>query len=408
MKKRLTDRVVGSLKPPKKGNAIIWDTNKEAPAGFGVRITAAGTVSFVIDYRNAYGESRRFTIGQSSEWTVDQARTEASDFRKKIKNGADPVQAKRDGREEKRTEPTVKDLCKAYMERHVLKVNGPDQKKNARRMIDKVIVPRLGQRKLDALTTAEIVDLHVSMSEHKYGANQVLTVLKAALNKGIEWGMCTNNPARGIERHPEDERTNWLSETQLANLDAAITQYGKDSGELIRLLLLSGARRGEWMRAKKSDFDMLHGFWTKPAHAVKERRQEIVPLNAATMAVLRRVMASTPPSEPYLFAGTVAGRPRATVRRPWVQILRLAGLVEESTVAGKRGPLKRWKPTIRLHDLRHSYCSWLAEHGVPLLKIGKLVGHQRTETTERYAHIADKSLLHASDMFGNAMTKMVQ
>lgn len=86
----------------------------------------------------------------------------------------------------------------------------------------------------------------------------------------------------------------------------------------------------------------------------------------------------------------------------------MAGLAEEYTAPGKRGPLKRWRPRIRLHDLRHSHASWLAEHGVPPVKIGKLLGHQRSETTQRYSHIADRSLLDASDLFGNAITKMVQ
>lgn len=240
----------------------------------------------MLDYRNKRGKARRFTIDQSHELTVDMARNEAINWRTKINNGADPVQEKKDGRETARTEPTVKDLCDAYMERHVLKVNGPDQKKNARDMINKVIVPRFGERKLDLLTTGEVFDLHVSMSEHKHSANRVLTVLKAAFNKGILWGMCTNNPARGVKKYPEDNRTEWLDEKQLAALDRAITEYGKDAGELIWLLLLSGSRRREWMHAKKEDFDLVHGICTKPSHTVKEHKQEHMPLNAATMIVL--------------------------------------------------------------------------------------------------------------------------
>ncbi len=421
MKDKLTDAKLGTLKPPAKGSAIIWDTKKDVPAGFGVRITPAGTVSFVLDYRNARGESRRFTIGKWEEWnlTLDKARAKARELRLEIDKGVDPMQAKKEKRKALAapepepepivaSEPTVKDVCDAYMKQHVLIFNGPDQKKNARDMIDKIIVPRFGNRKADALTTVEVRDLHGSLSEHIYRANQVLTVLKAAFNKGIEWGMCTKNPAQPVKRYPEDKQAEWLDEKQLAALDHAITQYAQDSGELIRLLLLSGSRRGEWMRAKKEQFDLAHGIWTKPAYTVKERRQENVPLNAATLVVVRRVMASTPASEPYLFPGASKGKPRATVRRPWVQILRLAGLAEEYTIAGKRGPLKRWRPAIRLHDLRHSYASWLAENGVPLRKIGKLLGHQRTETTDRYSHIADRSLRDATNLFGDAITKLVQ
>src|SRR6202041_3404647 len=124
-----------------------------------------------------------------------------------------------------------------------------------------------------------------------------------------------------------------LNETPLVALDRAITEYGQDAGELIRLLLLSGARRGEWMRAKKADFDLKHGIWTKPSHSVKERRTESVNLNRPTLGVLERVFASTKKEEPYLFPGTgkAKGMGRKTVRRPWIQILRRAGLVKEYT-----------------------------------------------------------------------------
>jgi integrase len=340
---------------------------------------------------------------------VDDARKEASDLRREIDKGGDPAQDRIDEIEKAATEPTVKELLDAYLARHVMKVNGPDQKKNARDMVNRILVPKFGDRRVSALTAADVTDLHVAMAKTLYMANQVLTVLKAAFNKGIEWGMCTNNPARRVKRHPEDKRQTWLDETQLANLDRAITEYGQHSGELIRLLLLTGARRGEWMRARKEQFDLAHAIWTKPAHTVKEQKQEMVPLNAATMKVLGRVLASTPAKEPYLFPGKKKGEPRKTVRRPWMQILRAAGLVDEFVVAGKRGkPLRRWKPTIRLHDLRHSYASWLAENGVPLQKIGMLIGHQCRETTDRYAHIADKSLRDATNLYGNAITRLVQ
>ena len=233
-------------------------------------------------------------------------------------------------------------------------------------------------------------------------------------NHGVEWEWCATNPAEGIKRHVEDKRQKWLTDSQMAALDRAITEYGQDAGELIRLLLLTGARRGEWMRAKKADFDLEHSIWTKPAHTVKERKTENVTLNRPALAVLGRVIASTAKDEPYLFPGTAKGKaakgkPRATVRRPWIQILRMAGLAEEYTVAGKRGKaLKRYRPMIRLHDLRHSYASWLADHDVPLKKIGALLGHQDGKMTERYAHIADKSLADATNLFGDAMSKMVQ
>jgi integrase len=446
MKRNLTDKLVGSesgvMRPPAKGNKIIWDEN--GGAGFGVRIAAGGTIAFVLEYRNKLGVSRRFTVARWDELPkdekkgkVERAREMARGLRAEIDKGGDPVQAEKDEIAKAKGEKNVKELCEEYMKRHVMLRNGPDQKKNARRMVDTMIIPRWGDRKLSTLKKCDVIDLHnETRAKHRctacrafyaaelaacpkcksterepaglYSANQLLTVIKAMFNHGIEWGWCATNPAEGIKRHPEDKRQTWLDETKLAALDRAITQYGKDSGELIRLLLLSGSRRGEWMRAQKKNFDLVHAIWMKPSDSVKAGVQEHVPLNAATMVVLRRVIASTKKEEPYLFPGASKGKPRATVRRPWIQILKLAGLAQEYTVAGKRGPLTRWRPTIRLHDLRHSYASWLADNGEPLRKIGQLLGHRRPETTSRYAHIADRSLRNTTNRFGEMISKAVQ
>lgn len=190
----------------------------------------------------------------------------------------------------------------------------------------------------------------------------------------------------------------------MGELDGAITEYGAESAELIRLLLLTGFRR-EWMRARKANFDMRHAIWTKPSHAVKENKTERVPLGRATMAVLRRVMEAAKDSDTYSRARTRRSAGRRSEGRGSRYCAR-PGLMKECAVTDKDGqpvmgedgePLKRWKPKVRLHDLRHSYISWLAENGAPLTTIGKLVGHQRVETPERYSHVEDKSLREAAD-----------
>jgi integrase len=231
--------------------------------------------------------------------------------------------------------------------------------------------------------------------------------------------LCSHNPAKGVKKFPEDKRQVWMEEARLAMLDGAITEYcnqnDTEDPELIRLLLLTGYRRKEWMRAEKASFDMAHATWTKLSHAVKNRKWVQVRLSPAVMVVLRRVMASTPASEPFLFPGkpkldgTSTGKPRTTIRRAWEQILRKAGLAQEYEITSDAGNvLKRYRPTVRLHDLRHSYASWLAEQGVPLLVIGKSLGHVDPATMSRYAHIADKSAQSAQELFGNMVTHRVQ
>ena len=83
---KLTQRAVGKLKPPNKGSMVKWDG--EVP-GFGVRITSNGVASFVLAYR-LNGRQSKYTIGRTDEWTVDDARDEAIELRKGIRDGVDP------------------------------------------------------------------------------------------------------------------------------------------------------------------------------------------------------------------------------------------------------------------------------------------------------------------------------
>lgn len=405
MVKRVSDRMVAGLPLPQKGARVVYDG---VLGGFGVRVTANGARSFVLDYANAHGQHRRHTIGKWPEWTAQGARNEALDLRREIAKGGDPVEDRREGRERLAAAPSVKDLGERYYIEHVLVVNREDQWRNVRDILNKIVYVRWPKKKADALATGDVRSLHLSMKAKKYRANRVLSTISKMFNWGIERGLVSNNPAKGVAKFVEDERTTWLDVDQLRRLDDAITEYGEESAELIRLLLLTGFRQREWMRAKRADFDMRHAIWAKPSHAVKGNRMEKVPLGAATMIELRRVMEASKESE-YLFPGKDPKKPRTTIRRPWEQILRAAGLAEEYEVVGKTGKkLRRWRPTVRLHDLRHSYISWLAESGVPLRRIGELVGHQRVETTQRYSHVADKSLRETTDRFGDMLTRRVQ
>lgn len=132
---------------------------------------------------------------------------------------------------------------------------------------------------------------------------------------------------------------------------------------------------------------------------------ERVVISDAALAVLWRMKKAA--TGAYLFPGKEvpgkAPRPRRTIRKPWIQICKAAGLATEYEVQGKRKMLKRWKPSLRLHDLRHSYASWLVSDGVSLKRVGKLLGQSQEATTRRYAHLEDKSVRDATNAFGNSL-----
>ena len=62
------------------------------------------------------------------------------------------------------------------------------------------------------------------------------------------------------------------------------------------------------------------------------------------------------------------------------------------------------QPILRVHNLRHSYASWLVSTGASLKQVGKLLGHSQERSTQRYSHIADRALRDATNAFGHSVS----
>ncbi len=143
--------------------------------------------------------------------------------------------------------------------------------------------------------------------------------------------------------------------------------------------------------------------WTKPSHHTKQKKQEHVPLSAPTLRLLESMVPANPTGP--LFIGLDGKSRRVSLKRPWIQACKAAGLAEEYTIKGKRRPLKRYRPTLRIHDMRHNFISHLVSNGVSLQVVGKLVGHTQASTTMRYAHLQDAPLREATNQFGDIFTQ---
>jgi integrase len=391
MAERITQRTIANLRLPTRGNRILYD--REIP-GFGVRITPAGAVSFILNYR-IRGRERRYTIGRHPELTVTAARERAMQRRVEVMDGYDPLEA----RQQDRLEPTVNELATEYLNRHAVTHKRASSVRNDREMINNIIRPALGSLRLQAVGKRDLEALHASFKATPYRANRVLALLSKMFSLAAEWEWVSDNPARGIPRFHEDKRERWLTTQELHRFTEALDSYSdQNAADALRLLLLTGAREGEVLKADWPQFDLQRGVWTKPSHHTKEKKIEHVPLSAAALELLRRMRRSSGDAGP-LFPGA-NGKPRVTLRRPWVQICKAADLSDVFTLQGKRRTIARWKPTLRIHDLRHSFASHLVSDGVSLHIVGKLLGHTQSQTTQRYAHVADQALRDASNRMG--------
>jgi integrase len=394
MAERIIQRTIAKLTPPKAGNRILYDS--EIP-GFGVRITAAGAASFILNY-HVHGRERRYTIGRHPELTATAARERALQLRGRILNGHDPLEE----REQNRSEPTLGDLATQYLERYAVTHKRPSSLRNDRQMIDTIIRPQLGVLRLNAVGRRDIEALHASLKATPYRANRVLALISSMFTKAAEWKWRADNPAKGIQRFHEDRRERWLSADELRAFTEALDAYhDQNAANALRLLLLTGSREGEVLKADWTQFDLARGVWEKPSHHTKQKRIEFVPLSGPALELLRA--AKPKDATGPLFPGADGNAARVTLRRPWVQACKAAGLAEAITLKGKRRTITRYKPIVRIHDLRHSYASHLVSDGVSLQIVGKLLGHTQPQTTARYAHLSDGALRDATNRFGEIL-----
>jgi integrase len=151
----------------------------------------------------------------------------------------------------------------------------------------------------------------------------------------------------------------------------------ESAANAIRMLILTGARRGEVLGLEWSDLDLKLGVWTVPPHKNKSRVKKRLPLSDKALLLLRSMEESA--TGKFIFP-TSKGTPLPDLNRPWRWMCDHTGL---------KG--------LRIHDLRHSFASVLVSSGETLETIGKLLGHRQYQTTMRYAHLMDDPLRRAAN-----------
>ncbi len=403
---KLTETFAKRVKAPSNGNQIHYDGEI---SGFGLRVTASGSKSFVLNYR-FNGQERRYTIGPFPEFSVETARDKAFELRQSISNGIDPFTLRetkhREAVESEARLRTLRDLATEYLERHAMVHKRPKSVRDDKAMLDGVILPKLGRIRVAHVSRRDVSDLHTSLQATPYLANRVLALLRKMFNFAIsdnerEWGTAKNSAA-GVQKFQEQKRERWLSKEELERLAVALDSYPDKRATLaevsekqrmfvrseaqravnaIRLITVTGARKGEVLLAKWEQFDLERGVWTKPSHNTKQKRVEHVPLNNQAIVFLQ----SLPKEGEFVFPGRM-GEHLTDLKFPW------AAICKDAQIEG-----------VRIHDLRHTFASHLVSSGVSLPMVGKLLGHTQAQTTARYAHLADNPLREAANLFPSVL-----
>jgi integrase len=230
-----------------------------------------------------------------------------------------------------------------------------------------------------------MVRLHQSMRDTPGAANRCLALLSKMMNLAEQWGERPDgsNPCRHVEKYRESKRDRFLSVAELARLGAACKQDGAIGPSflaLVRLLIFTGARLSEIQKAQWDWVDFESSVLRLPD---SKTGAKTIMLPAPALDVLARIDRVN--GNPYIIAGE-GNRYLVNVWKQWATLRELAELKD-----------------IRLHDLRHSFASIGAAGGMSLNIIGGLLGHRQTQTTSRYAHLANDPLKAAANQIAGTI-----
>lgn len=378
---KLTKRFVESVIPDAQKMIKHWDTELK---GFGVIVLPSGRRTYCVQYRNVNRIKKMFKIGTHGQITTEEARSLAKKYLGGVIHGHDPASKKKDSP----IFPTMHDLARDYVLHHGEKKK-PRSLKEDQRLLKSFILPSFGKKNVIDVSRRDIEILHNEHKKTPYQANRILALLSKMFTLANGWEWRQDNPAKGIERYQEEKRDRWLTAEELKILWKVLDEYPHQlAAWIFKLLILTGARKGELIHATWNQFDLEKGVWTKPSHLTKQKKKEHLPLSIQALEILEVMKEQS--ASPFLFPGKVEGQSVQEIKNAWNTIRKRAGF-----------------PDLRIHDLRHTHASHLVSSGLSLSIVGKLLGHTQASTTQRYAHLADEPLRQAAQLFGNAVKKLI-
>ncbi len=375
-KTRLTDAGIARLKPATR-EYTVWDTRMP---NLGVRVRPSGHRGYVYQGKVG-GRAKRLTLGPAALKTVAQARRECLEI-KVAESSGDRVRIARS------QTPTFASFVAGPWKSACFDRYKPATQKSVRGSLRTQLLPTFGDLPLDRIDRRRVNRWFDDYSRTAPGgANHALDDLRRIMNHAIGLGHIETNPARDVKPNPRTALTRFLTREEIARLHRVLDDYmsqrasRRRQANIIRLLLLTGCRKGEIvnLRWREVDGDTLN-------LADSKTGPRKVFLNAPARAIVER-QAQT--ESPFVFPSPRDPERACSPNLPlWYSVRRQAGIED-----------------VRLHDLRHTFASHAVLQGIPLPVVSRLLGHKRPSMTLRYAHVSDRETEAAAERIGSAIAR---
>ena len=334
---------------------------------------ATGVITFWFRYRDNRSRQKETKVGRYGTITLEQARRRAKELAAQVSLGHDPGA-------DKAAKKGVVTLA-AYIDREYLP-GARARLRSSRNLVAYTarIKRRLGSKALDEVTWTDVSAFKAVLISEGLAPgtiNRHLATLRALYNEATRSGHHSGpNPAAKPGMLPEQNRERYLTLDQDRALIAALSDdQNPIAATAIGLLMLTGARKSEVTRAEWQHIDFDRRELLVPRS--KNGRPRRIPLSPWAVELLNRQRRRCSSGERFVFPGSTPGQPIGDLRRIWTRAKEAADL----------------PPDLRIHDLRHSMASRLANAGTPLNEIGAILGHRTLATTQRYAHFQPQRLV---------------
>ena len=373
---QLTDAAINRLRPRER-EYTVWDNRV---AGLGVRVRPSGGRSWVL-LVDAGGRSKRVSLGPVTLKGVAQVRQEcrARQVEPEPEASPPPIQVA----------PLFRDfVAGAWKESHFDGYR-PSNRRAVSALLNGRLLPAFGSKPLDRIAQAQVRKWFDAFSRTAPGnANHALALLRQIMNFAIACGYIDINPTRSLKMNRRPALSRFLSREEVARLhrvlDRQTRKGSRQQADMIRLLLLTGCRRGEIVNLRRSEVQ--EDFLDLADSKTGPRR---VPVSAAARRIVERQPRD---GSPFVFPSPVnPDRPRSPELPLWYRVRREAGIDD-----------------VRLHDLRHTVASHAVMNGVPVPVVSRLLGHSNTRMTLRYAHLGDREVEAAAGRVGEAMALLLE
>lgn len=362
---------MAAICPPGTRKVTFRDT---AVRGFALEVRSSGSKTWALCYTDEGGRQRQFKIGAYGDISFEKARKRAEQLRSEVVLGGNPAAKK----EVKKSTPFYADLARQHLDHAKAYQRRPDNTESVLRLH---ILPRWGKLRLDEIKTQDVTKW---LAEKGAGGlapatiEKIRVVFSRSFELARQWETPGGavNPVRNVPRKRfNNARERYLTAAEADRLFQALEASDQPQLKpIVELLLLTGARKRELLDAQWQHVDLERRAWFIPT--TKTGKPRHVPLSQDAIDVIQTLPRF--PGCPWLLPNPKTLKPFVDFKRTWDTARDAAGL-----------------HGLRVHDLRHSAASFMINAGTDLYVVGRVLGHADHQSTMRYSHLADDTLMKA-------------